>query len=281
MRDMSRTVRRAAFRFGESLAAGRHRSRGRQSVHFLHIGKTGGSAVKFALRDDLLTPRYAIRLHRHGRKLNDVPTGQKVIFFLREPISRYVSGFYSRRREGRPKTFVPWSEAEKAAFEHFDSANALAEAISSSDEGERRRAHEAMSSIQHVRSSYRDWFISEEYFLRRSDDILFVGFQESLSDDFARLKSTLALPETVRLPTDDVHAHRNPSGIDTSLSATARQNLGAWYRADVEFLSLCRKMFGERPELREGRDASECAADGGATGRAMGSMASRRASRSR
>ena len=246
MRDVSRTLRRAVARL-----------RGRRIVHFLHIGKTGGSAVKFALQDDLVTPRYEIRLHRHGRKLKDVPEGEKAIFFLREPISRYVSGFYSRQRQGQPKTFVPWSEAEEAAFGHFDSANALAEAISSPDESERERAREAMSSIQHVRSSYRDWLVSEEYFLRRSADVLFVGFQESLSDDFARLRSKLELPESVRLPGDDVHAHRNPPGIDKALTEKARGNLGEWYRADFKFLVLCRKMFDGRPEPGERQELPE------------------------
>ncbi len=254
MRDLSRIAQRATARFKEPLTQQLHLLRGRQVLHFLHIGKTGGSAVKFALQGHLVTPRHAIYLHRHGKRLADIPKGQQVIFFLREPIDRFVSGYYSRRRQGQPKTFVAWSDEERSAFERFETPNALAEAISSQDKAERDAARRAMTSIQHVRSSYRDWLISEEYLLRRSSDIFFIGFQESLSDDFTHLRSKLALPETVQLPTSDIRAHRNPPGIDKKLTALAMRNLNAWYEADFEFLAFCKKIVAERPELREHRN---------------------------
>jgi len=47
---------------------------GKQIVHFLHIGKTGGSSIKFALRNNNLTNGYYIILHRHNFKLKDFPT---------------------------------------------------------------------------------------------------------------------------------------------------------------------------------------------------------------
>lgn len=222
----------------------------KQDVHFLHIGKTGGSAVKFALQEHLVTRRYSISLHRHGTKLRDVPEGELVFFFVREPISRFVSGFYSRRRLGQPKTLVPWSEGEREAFEYFDSANRLAEAISARDETRRAKALRAMGSIQHVRSSYWDWFANEEYFRRRSSDIFFLGFQGQLFEDFERLKSMLCLPRRVELPTNPIHAHRNPPDTDKTLTQEAIENLNRWYRADFEFLALCQSMIRERPELR-------------------------------
>ena len=80
---------------------------GKQGVHFLHIRKTGGTAVKHALKSHLRTRRYLIFLHKHNVKLKDVPVGDKVFFFLRDPVSRFVSGFYSKQRRGRPSLFLP------------------------------------------------------------------------------------------------------------------------------------------------------------------------------
>ncbi len=71
-----------------------------QKIHFIHIGKTGGTAVKYALQDynaTVLGCRYEIILHNHNFKLKDIPIGEKFFFFVREPIDRFISGFYSRK----------------------------------------------------------------------------------------------------------------------------------------------------------------------------------------
>ena len=88
-------------------------------VHFLHISKTGGTAVKHALHDSLALTRCALLLHGHRVKLMDVPDGEKAAFFLRDPVSRFCSGFYSRKRQGRPRFDFPWSPAEELAFGRF------------------------------------------------------------------------------------------------------------------------------------------------------------------
>jgi len=63
----------------------------KQILHFLHIGKTGGSAVKYAISQHSIDSRYEIHLHPHVVRLNDVPKGEKVFFLLRDPISRFIS----------------------------------------------------------------------------------------------------------------------------------------------------------------------------------------------
>jgi hypothetical protein len=217
------------------------RRRGTDVVHFLHVGKTGGTAVKAALRDVPPDSGCVLELHGHKVRLRDVPPGQRVVFFLRDPITRYVSSFYSRQRQGLPRHHTPWSREEEAAFARFTSPNDLAEALSSADENERSAARRAMKGITHVKSSYWDWFESEEYFRSRLDDITFVGFQETLDADFEGLKTKLGLPASLALPHGDVEAHKNPAGLDRDLSDTARRNLQAWYAQDYQFLALCRE----------------------------------------
>ena len=57
------------------------------------------------------------------------------MFFVRDPISRFVSGFNSRLRKGLPKMYFPWAPGEKLAFSRFATPNQLALALSSSDAG--------------------------------------------------------------------------------------------------------------------------------------------------
>jgi len=218
------------------------RARGKQVVHFLHVSKTGGTAIKHVLKLHLATPEYAIVLHGHRQTLRDVPKSDKVIFCLRDPISRFVSGFYSRLRQGQPRYFVRWSADEEIAFRHFDTPNGLAQALSSADGEQRTQAEKAMRSIVHVKDSYARWLENEEYLLSRLSDIFLIGFQETLEQDFEQLRTKLGITTNVQLPTDDVTAHRSPDNLDKKLDAEAIENLRRWYAADFRFYALCRRI---------------------------------------
>lgn len=211
-----------------------------RNVHFLHIGKTGGTAVKHALRDHLSTPGYTLHLHPHETTLRDIPTGEKAMFFLRDPLERFISGFYSRQRQGQPRYFSPWSPEEKVAFERFPTPDVLGRALSSPIKETKEHAVQAMRAIQHVRNSFWNWFGDERYYRSRQADIFFIGFQDSLAADFEELKISLGLPEHLTLPQNDVTAHRNPKGLDRTMSAEAQMNLRGWYAADYAFMDICR-----------------------------------------
>jgi hypothetical protein len=218
------------------------RAAGRRFVHFLHLPKTGGTAVTAALEPYLRGADYRLILHGHGFRLQDVPKGERTFFFLRDPITRFVSGFHSRQREGRPRYERPWSSGEARAFRRFATPDALATALTADDLDTRGAAIEAMHVIQHVNALYSRWLGDEEYLLSRATDIWFVGRQERLDEDFARVRVALSLPDGVVLPGDDVGAHRSPAGLDTGLSGTAADNLRAWYASDYRVLEICGRM---------------------------------------
>ncbi len=223
----------------EAVLRAYHKLRGRQVVHLLHIGKTGGTAVKTAIKAHCTTSSHFILLHRHRVKLKDIPRGEKIMFFLRDPVERFISGFYSRQRKGQPRTYSEWSAGEAEAFARFETPNELATALSSDNDEERTAAERAMQNIQHVRDSFVSWFGNEDYFMQRLDDILFVGRQETLSEDFQALKQRLNLPEEITLPSDDIGAHRNPPDLDKNLSPASMAALQEWYKADYDFIKLC------------------------------------------
>ena len=87
------------------------------TVHFLHIGKTGGSAIKAALRDFRET--HDIALHPHWVPAETVPAHERFFFCVRDPVTRFVSAFNSRLRMGKPTGFVEWDADEEWAFARF------------------------------------------------------------------------------------------------------------------------------------------------------------------
>lgn len=216
----------------------RHAGR-KPRAHLIHIGKTAGTALKWALDPVVCTGRYELRLHDHEVTLTDVPRGERVFFTVREPIDRFVSGFYSRRRQGQPRYHYPWSPQEETAFRTFATADSLAAALSCSDQERQTAAVAAMNSIQHVRDSYWRWFDSPRYFTGRLEDVLLILWTPALTESFAQLCGLLEVRGDVGLPGDGVSAHRGPGGIDRTISEPARANLRTWYASDYAFLQLC------------------------------------------
>ncbi|MEO1388045.1 MAG: sulfotransferase family 2 domain-containing protein [Cyanobacteria bacterium J06634_6] len=223
-----------------------YRLSGGKIANFLHIPKTGGSAVKSALENVSQTSSHRIHLRGHSCRLKDIPVGDQFFFFLRDPAKRFVSAF-NHKKTGRGYWKHNKVEAETAALKRFDTANQLAEAIFSTDEATRLAAESAMVSIEHVNTFYADWFVSKDYFESRFSDCLLIGFQETLATDFERLKQLLNLPETLALPErNSGKANENPVHLETSLSPTAQENLSKWYAKDYDFLAFCKEKAREQ-----------------------------------
>lgn len=209
--------------------------RGLCPVHFLHIGKTGGNSIRYAL-DGVTSDRYSVRKWGHGFRLIHVPEGDKFFFFVRDPIDRFTSAFTYRYGGGTELNPDPWTEAEREAFDQFRSPNALGEALSAGHESQ-DAAVNAMQSIEHVRDHFWYWFHTPDYLLSRRKDLLFAGRQENLEEDFAELARRLGM-ENERMPTDLINSNRTPEGVSRELSVLAQQNLREWYASDYGFLQF-------------------------------------------
>lgn len=213
-------------------------------VHFLHIGKTGGSSIKYGLKykgKPYIHNQFIIICQPHFFKLKDTRAGEKFFFIVRDPVERFISGFYSRKRKGQPRIYSEWSANEKTAFETFNTPNELAVAISSKNVKIKTKAIMAMKSITHINTSYWDWFNNKSFFLNRLDDIFFIGNQENLGNDFLILKKKLELPDDYALPDDEIKQHKNPEDVDKKISPEGMENLKVWYKKDYEFLELLKK----------------------------------------
>ena len=200
------------------------------ALHFLHIGKTGGSAVKEAIAG-----RPGIALHEHGKRLRDIPPGEPVFFTVREPLARYVSAFNSRLRAGRPRYDVPWSPGEAKAFAAFATPDQLAVAVGRRDPA----AIAAMAAITHINRPLTWWFSAAEL-AGRARDVVAILLQSELAADFDWLKRRLGL--SGELPSDPVAAHVTPAGFDRTLSEEGSAAIRGWYKDDIALFQACLEM---------------------------------------
>jgi len=223
------------------------------AVHFIHVSKAGGTAIRYALRQaqeegggEFVSPWGPVRTHRHSFRLRDVPKGDKATFALRDPVSRFVSGYYSRQRKGAPRYVREWSNAERQSFEWFPTPQALAEALAEPPGETRKRAEFAMKSIRHLKRRLTLWTGDPTYLRRNLDKVLYIARQETLDDDWEKLKELLGLPAELALPQDAIVAHRTIYPSDVSISDRGVAALRAWYAEDFEVLAI-----GE--SVRQGR----------------------------
>jgi hypothetical protein len=213
----------------------------RPPLHVMHIGKTGGTALNHVLVEHHQAARYRLLFGGHEVTLADIPEGERFMFFIRDPLTRFVSAFNGRLREDRPRYHYPWNDNERRAFAIFKTPDQLGAALSSDDAHLRAEAEFAMRGIGHLNSGYAYWFSGADALRARIDDVFFIGFQDRLDDDFELLKRKLPLPADARLPRGEA-AHQAPADYDASLGGMARANLERWYADDLEFVSLCREL---------------------------------------
>jgi hypothetical protein len=206
------------------------------TVHFVHIGKTGGTSIKGALRAAKRAGACPdVQLNKHTFTMKDLADGDTCFFAVRDPVARYVSGFYSRLRQGQPRYDRPWSADEAVAFGHYSTPRELANALAARTPESRH----AMESITHLRRPLRYWLGKPGQLRERSGSIVYIARQETLSDDWARLRTLLAVPDGIGLPDDSRKAHRRPSTDDNGLDDVGRAAVEAWYAEDYELLAIC------------------------------------------
>lgn len=223
-------------------------------LSFLHIGKTGGTSLKKIFkwgRKSAQRAGFSIAVRGHKYTLPDmIEDGDaRAIFFVRDPVKRYVSAFNSRLRQGRPRYDFPWTPAEAAAFEFFRTPDTLASAFSSEDETLRADARLAMRSIRHVNAPLTRWLQSTEFLINRQARIFYIGDQACFDDDVTRLLVKLGVTgEVPRL--SETEKHQSLAELDKYLSAESELNLRQWYAADYQVYEWCllnRGRINDRP----------------------------------
>jgi hypothetical protein len=203
-------------------------------IHVLHIGKTGGTALKVALAPFAAEGRFV--LHGHATRCSDCPAGAWTFFVVRHPVDRFVSALNSRLRGGRPRFDNPWSLRQAIVFSPFRSPCALAEGLGSRNPLVRLAAGLSMRGIGHLRRRLSYWIDPAE--LERNPRLI-IGTLETLDSDLRRLLGIAGIEQTAQLPTDPIEAHVTPSEFDRHLSAEAVRNLTNYFQSDIALYEAC------------------------------------------
>ena len=207
-------------------------------VHFLHINKCAGSEIgRYAQFINENNSNYTVKTHGHDVNLKSLPQNELYFFSIRDPITRFVSAFYSRKRKGRPRYDSEWSEDEAIAFSNFDQANFLAESLYKlGSAGE--KAVTAMKSIGGANVKQIDWFANQEDFLNLRPPVHIIR-QEHFDNDLSVLFRKLGIENNFGLKRDPVLSHENNYEGTPPLSELAIANLKIWYAQDIEFYKMC------------------------------------------
>lgn len=223
----------------------RRSRKNRRVIYFLHIGKAAGSQVKHAIEQiNKHEPRIFMQSLPHDIFLKDLPEEAEYFFSIRDPITRFVSGFYSRKRMGRPKYDVPWTSSERSAFGDFEHANELAQSLFSGGK-QGMRAIGAIKAIRHTAQDQIDWFaLVGDIFSGRPP--IWVLRQERFDEDFNTLVERAGLSFKPDLRRDDVGSHANDYSQVPPLSDKAKDNLRQWYAQDFAFYDAVQTWMAEQ-----------------------------------
>lgn len=211
---------------------------GIREIAFLHIGKNAGTQIMHLAQQ--LKP-HGLHVHQlpHSKKLYEVPLGLSYFFSIRNPVTRFKSGFYSRKRKGQPRIYAEWTKSEAKAFAQFEHANQLAEALFRSDELGFLAA-QAIQSIRHTAMQQIDWFERIGFLDLRPP--VWIVRQENFAADFATLLRRIGMRVNYGdlTPAQDAKsAHSNDYSQVPPLSDLAKENLSRWYARDFVFYDLC------------------------------------------
>lgn len=210
----------------------------RPVVHFLHVGKTGGTQfAHVAAQLDRGRAPHRFRVHPHDVRLVDLPPDAPYVFGIRDPVTRFRSGFYSRKRQGLPRARIPWTPDEARAFERFPHANDLAEALfEPGPHGD--DARDAIQAIAHTARHLVDPFMGCGFLFHTRPPVGILR-QEHFADDLRALLDDLGVRATYALSEEASVAHRSAAQHTVPLSTHAVSNLRRWYVRDVWFHARC------------------------------------------
>jgi hypothetical protein len=236
LRRLAVKIRNFTNRLGLELSVRRVRrtTPQRRVVYFLHIGKAAGSQIK-QMMVQVNAQRRDIWMQglSHDVFLRDLPKPADYFFSVRDPVLRFRSGFYSRKRRGRPLNDVAWTDHEVAAFANFEHASDLAEALFAPGEIG-MKAVAAMKSIRHTAQDQIDWFaLSGDIFTVRPP--VWVLRQEHFDADLAVLLDRLGVDFTPEMRRDATGAHANCYDGLPPLTERGIENLRRWYAQDLAF----------------------------------------------
>ena len=219
--------------------------------HIIHVGKAGGTSIARWHRGINKRSSSSVYWHgRHGHTLGLISNMSACyIFSVRDPISRWVSGFWSNARLGCPDHFkmvikdFRSEDDDKVEgrmqnlfyralpFFAFPTPNDLAEALSHPTMG--RLARTAISIIPHLRRNF-EYYLPNLESMVASGRVPLVISVTSFDSDIKRLEHLAGLPSNGET---EKSAPKSLSKSISELSPLAKCNLAQLLKRDYELMS--------------------------------------------
>lgn len=211
-------------------------------ICLLHIGKTGGTYLKSILEHNqsVLPESLHILNHRDTVRstLRKFGAARQIALVFRDPTERFVSGFGSRMRQGRPTYQSIWTPGEAIAYRWFSTPNDLAEALFSDDERLRSAAIFTMESIRHLKRGYQ-FSLGGLRTLRRQESLIRCCVElKDLDQMLPDVMRSLGVPE-FEMPRSP---KRHKSQSHASLSDVAVENLHRYWADEYRIYKYLKKI---------------------------------------
>jgi hypothetical protein len=218
-------------------------------IGFLHIPKTGGTSIN-GFGKLLISKGYNFpTVFNHEWSVKDIVyhfSNIKLTFVLRDPLSRIISGFNSRLRQGRPTFNHMWSSNEASAFALFPSAEHLLDAMLSDEDYQKSSLGYAMKSIIHLKTNYAFYFRDTDYIESENSRFQLIGNMEDYDDYIDKLTILSGAPKSLA---DELYEKRHVSSlsVDSILSKYSTDDHNKLKR----YLSRDYKIYNKLMSLRK------------------------------
>lgn len=209
----------------------------------LHIGKTGSDLIRAAFGAENIARAGTVLCgpdETLATTLEKFGPNRKLVFFFRDPIKRFVDGFLSRMRQGRPMYQSSWSDGEAIAFTYFATPNDLAEALFGDDERMDSAARYALDQLFHSK-------LDQEFFLTSPQAVEFEFSSGNIRFccDFDHMERHLAkLGAELSVDIENVE-WSNPEKPHYELSYESLKNLKRVLKKEIEVYKSCKRVAAE------------------------------------
>ena len=198
---------------------------------FLHLGKTGGTTfINYTSHY-----RPLIEHVRHKKvSLKRVCGHHCAVIFVRDPIDRWISGYYSRYRRGCPQYCSNWTQCETKYFEQYPSVGALAEALGdNSNSSEIYHAQQMVNCIGHLWLNFAFYLKGLETGYTK---IGYVGLTDNLTTEFQHFTKKFNMTQISNHSFERFHTnHVNKTHV---LSEKGRLNLIQFLAKDYYYMDV-------------------------------------------
>jgi len=214
----------------------------------MHVSKAGGTSIMKSIGPSLnhSKARYyndLATLFRHPCECDSVSnkTGRQYVFFVRDPLKRFLSAYLERQRQGAPEYFAPWVPSERRTFKIFQTPGEFVCALNSSDPHRSDQAQEALEAWFFTMSRLSDFMgnLSNVRQCVASGQFMFVGRAEHMDEDYTRLVETLRARDLLARPVPAAPPRNKAMPAESknvSLGSCSVYNLQQYYMEDYQII---------------------------------------------